>query len=100
MDYKNLSVCFTPAFFHIFSMKYDKAQNAKRRKRTFNSQKSEKDLEDTTVRMQYFEHDSKFSELCLIICICAIHISAFQDYCLQICCRVLSAVETELFTFS
>lgn len=49
MDYKNLSVCFTPAFFHIFGMKHDKTSNAKRPKRTFNSQKSEKDLEDTVV---------------------------------------------------
>lgn len=49
MDYKNLSVCFTPAFFHVFGFKSDKIQSAKRLKRSFNSQKSEKDLEDTSV---------------------------------------------------
>ena len=50
MDYKNLSVCFTPAFFHVFGVKCDKSYSSKRQKRTFNIQKSEKDFEDTTVR--------------------------------------------------
>ena len=54
MDYKNLSVCFTPAFFHVFGVKCDKAYNSKRQKRTFSSQKSGKDFEDTAVRFSCF----------------------------------------------
>ena len=46
MDHRNLSVCFAPAFFHIFGTKDDKANNAKRLRRTFSSVKSEKDFED------------------------------------------------------
>ena len=60
MDYKNLSVCFTPAFFHIFGVKYDKLQSAKRRKRNFNTPKSEKDFEDTIVRFQNIASLSRF----------------------------------------
>jgi len=55
MDYKNLSVCFTPAFFHVFGVKCDKSYSSKRQKRTFNIQKSEKDFEDTTAAHQCLE---------------------------------------------
>ncbi|XP_065058049.1 stAR-related lipid transfer protein 13-like isoform X1 [Rhopilema esculentum] len=52
MDHRNLSVCFAPAFFHIFGTKDDKGNNAKRLRRTFSSVKSEKDFEDIKATQQ------------------------------------------------
>eukprot|EP00794_Sanderia_malayensis_P006972 gene6972-7757_t len=52
MDHKNLAVCFTPALFHIFGIKLDKNQNPRKLKRSFNSGKSEKDLDDTMAAQQ------------------------------------------------